>query len=308
MANFFPRFLKRWAATGVIAEPTENQADSVFNFLGNNPPTVELFNAIFQQFDEKDAWLYGQLAEVMKSAGLTPSATDMKLLFKALIEMRRPGMLILDRTVYDVYGNVFVVPANVRWLRYICVGGGGGGGGSYGPNGGGSGGGGGGYSEGLVQVEPGQVIPIGVAAGGAGAPAGNPAGATAGGTTHFGSYGSASGGQPGFAGVNAISPQAGVGGAGYGNYLISGGVAGGLGQFYGTQWNAPSYNTGGGVGGGAGYGASGLSHLSIASAGNPGIFPGGGAGGAGMFSNPAATTTFAGGNGAQGCLTIEWNI
>lgn len=308
MANFFPRFLKRWAATGVIAEPTENQSDTGFSYLGTNPPTVELFNAIIQQLDEKDGWMYGQLAEVMKDSGLTPNATDMKLLLNALAEKQRPGLIVLDKPAYDRYGNTFVVPPNVRWVRYVCIGGGGGGGGSYGPNGGGSGGGGGGYSEGIVPVEPGQVIPIAVGNYGKGAPAGNPSGATAGGTTNFGAFGSATGGQPGFAGVNAISSQGGAPGIGYSDYLAQPGAGGGAGQLYGTPSSATSFNTGGGLGGGAGFGASGYSQISIGSTGNYGIFPGGGGCGAGMFASPSATASFAGGDGSSGCLRIEWNM
>jgi hypothetical protein len=306
MANFFSRFKKRWANSGVIAEPTDIQMDNGFNFLGNNPPSLELFNAIHQLLDEKDNWLYSQLAEVMSSAGVTPSSSDVQGLLKSLRGMAKPGLIILDSAGFAVYGNKFIVPANVYSVRVVCVGGGGGGGGAYGINGAASGGGGGGYAEAICSVTPGQVISIAVGAKGLGAIVNNPIGSTGGGTTSFGNFLSATGGGGGTAGFGFAS-TAGSAGIGYGAFAAPG-VGGGLGQQYQQLGITGSYTTGGGLGGGAGNGVSSMSPLSIGASGNPGVFPGGGGTGGGMPATADSKSSTAGGDGGSGSLRIEWNI
>lgn len=62
MPVWFDRFLKKWANTGQIQDPSDSQANAGFAFLGQAPPTVELFNALLQYNDQKDSWLYGQIA------------------------------------------------------------------------------------------------------------------------------------------------------------------------------------------------------------------------------------------------------
>ncbi len=74
LATAFARFGKRFASGGASAEPTDIQADAGLEFLGTNPPTFGLHNSMFQWLDDKDNWLYRQLAAVMLAGGTTPSS------------------------------------------------------------------------------------------------------------------------------------------------------------------------------------------------------------------------------------------
>ncbi|EHL99395.1 hypothetical protein HMPREF9946_03157 [Acetobacteraceae bacterium AT-5844] len=80
----FERFGERFAAGGTATEPTDTQANAGLAFLGANPPTFGLHNALFQWLDDKDNWLYGQMASVMADAGVTPTASNMGLLLASL--------------------------------------------------------------------------------------------------------------------------------------------------------------------------------------------------------------------------------
>lgn len=288
----FNRFNKRWAATGVIAAPTDNQSDSGFSFLQNNPPTVELFNAIFQQLDDKDNWLYQRLAEVLGAAGMTPTDATQNQLLSALRTLFAPGMLSITSS------QSIIVPAGVTRMHVRLWGGGGGGGGAYSDGGAGSGGAGGGFTEGIFPVTPNASIFVTIGLGGAGAPSSAIYTAQAGGTTSFGSLCSSTGGSGGLggAGVSASGPV--TGGMGFGGTLNLQGWPGGFGQLYSGSF------MGGGVGGSSPFGGS-LSPLSIASDGNVGVFPGGGGcGGGSTGANPAGL--WAGGRGADGLALIEW--
>jgi hypothetical protein len=69
----FTRFNKQWASTGATADPTDSQANAGFAFIGTTPPSLELFNSIIQDLDDKDNWLYGNIASALANAGLTPA-------------------------------------------------------------------------------------------------------------------------------------------------------------------------------------------------------------------------------------------
>src|SRR5689334_22112835 len=69
----FPNFRKVWASQAAIAEPTDTQKASGFQFLGNTPPSFELFNAIQQDNDTKLNWIFYLLERVMTDGGVTPA-------------------------------------------------------------------------------------------------------------------------------------------------------------------------------------------------------------------------------------------
>lgn len=290
----FDRFGKRWAVTGTVTAPTANQADTGFSFLGQTPPSVELFNFIFQALDDKDNWLYLRLSEVLLAAGITPNDATQNQLLTALRTLFAPGMISVTTS------QSIIVPAGVTRMKVRLWGGGGGGGGAFGPLSGGGGGGGGGYTEGIFPVTPNSSIAVVIGTGGLGAPASAIYTAQSGGTTSFGSFCSATGGGPGDGGNGAIALATGNGGSGFGGNINLTGVKGGNGQIYGNSTSNVNA-VGGGVGGGSPFGG-GLSHLSIGASGNNGIFPGGGAGGAGSNNN----TILGGGTGANGFAIIEW--
>lgn len=285
---------RRWAATGVVSEPTTAQADVGFSFLGANPPSVELFNAIFQNLDDKDNWLYTRLQEVMQAGGVSPSEAGTNQLLTALRNIWNIGY------TYYYESGAFIVPQGVTRVKVQCWGGGGGGGGAFGAGGAGTGGGGGGYTAGLCTVTPGQSIYVTVGKGGLGAPAGAIYSAQPGGTTSFGGYMSASGGAAGVGGDRIIASGPVVGGNGFGGQITAAGTVGGYGMlFLGTD---NSYNMGGGIGGSAPFGGS-MAHMSISNNGNHGVFPGGGGSGAGARWTGGG---WGGGNGANGLCVIEW--
>ena len=285
---------RRWAATGTVTEPTTAQADTGFSYLGANPPSVELFNALFQLLDDKDNWLFWRLQEVMQAAGITPASQTPGQLLNAIRAITAPGMDIFTES------RSFVVPTGITRVKARLWGGGGGGGGAIGPNGAGMGGGGGGYAEGIFTVTPGQSIFVTVGKGGAGAPANAIHSAQPGGSSSFGSFCTALGGSPGVGGDRTVGAAVVNGGGAFGANIIIAGTPGGNGQAYGGP--GPNYPMGGGVGGSSPFGGS-NSHLSIGAGGTWGIFPGGGACGAGSTTVSGA---FPGGTGANGFAIVEW--
>lgn len=293
MSNFWARFNKRWSATGTTAEPTDLQQDTGFSYLGANAPSVELFNALFQNLDEKDNWLYARIVEVLAAGGITPSEATPAQLLPALRALFQPGFAAFGTS------QSFIIPAGVTRVKVRAWGGGGGGGGSYGPISAGSGGGGGGYTEGIHTVSPGASVFITVGAGGAGSASLSVNSAAAGGTSSFGSFCSASGGGPGTGGTNVISATGSTAGMGTGGTLNLGGSGGGFGQRYVGD------ATGGGQGGHSPFGG-GISTLSIGGAGNGGLYPGGGATGGGMRAGAGGADSFQGGRGADGLVIVEW--
>jgi hypothetical protein len=174
---------------------------------------------------------------------------------------------------YTGSGN-FVVPIGSASVRVrLCGGGGGGGAGA--PQLGGAGGGAGGYAEGIVAVQPGQVIPVIVGTGG---DAGVAAGASAGqgGLSSFGTTISATGG---FGGVSAATYAAG---------------------------GAPGYGQGGAINLLGGNGSDGNGGTAIfAGNGGASYFGGGGRAAAGGGTSPQAGA--APGSGGGGCYGIAQN-
>ncbi|ALH46228.1 putative tail collar protein [Pseudomonas phage POR1] len=57
----FDRFKKRWASSGQLETPTDNQSNLGFAFLGDEPPSDGLHNQMFQWLDEKDNYLFAQI-------------------------------------------------------------------------------------------------------------------------------------------------------------------------------------------------------------------------------------------------------
>lgn len=185
--------------------------------------------------------------------------------------------------------GAFTVPAGISQVEVEVWGGGAG---SYAslsttPSGGGSGGG---YArKRVIGLAPGQTIIVTVGAGGVG---GTVAGgvATSGGTSSFGSYVSATGGSLNSLATSA-SPQNGAtpGGSGVGGDVNLSGSAG----------QAAVLNQGG-LGGAAPMGGT-QNSGTIAI---PGVYPGGGAAGAGTGAN--SNTPFPGAAGANGLVVVRW--
>lgn len=85
MSSWWDRFKQRWAKDGVVNDPTLAQANAGWNYIGQAPPTVEQFNSVMQWWDDKDNWLYGQIDEVIKNAGMTSTETPVTTLRDALL-------------------------------------------------------------------------------------------------------------------------------------------------------------------------------------------------------------------------------
>jgi hypothetical protein len=84
MPSWFDRFGQEWASVGLTDDPTNAQADAGWAFIGQAPPTVEQFNSMFQWSDDKDNWLYGQIANVITSENMLPDPTDLTQLLRAI--------------------------------------------------------------------------------------------------------------------------------------------------------------------------------------------------------------------------------
>jgi len=75
----FDRFKKRWASSGQLETPTDNESNLGFAFLGDEPPSDGLHNQMFQWLDEKDNYLFAQmdsLVQAVLKGPLTPTNTD----------------------------------------------------------------------------------------------------------------------------------------------------------------------------------------------------------------------------------------
>ncbi|MEE2979350.1 MAG: hypothetical protein VYB88_17950 [Pseudomonadota bacterium] len=191
----------------------------------------------------------------------------------------------------------FVVPANVTKLKYRAVGAGGGGGASIAASSAAGGAGSGSYSEGILQVTPGQTISFTVGAGGAQGTSGS--GGLGGTTTITGTGISVScpGGSPsGVISATGVGAQGGggvlptVSGANVAPYLSASGVPGQIGVYGGGSGyfggnGAPSVFGGGGLGNSGYPGGSGTAY---------------GAGGAGGANNNFGQP------GSGGIVIFEW--
>lgn len=80
----FDRFGKVWSSNGLLDDPTDAEANQGWLYIGQAPPSVEQFNSTHRWWDEKDNWLYGQIANVILDAQLTPIASDLTTLLQAL--------------------------------------------------------------------------------------------------------------------------------------------------------------------------------------------------------------------------------
>lgn len=81
----FSRFNQRWAANGGIDPITDNNANIGLGFLGDDPPTVELHNQMFQWLDEKDNYLFTQVKNaIVDRLGQVPTESDLTTLAKAV--------------------------------------------------------------------------------------------------------------------------------------------------------------------------------------------------------------------------------
>lgn len=80
----FDRFGRKWASAGAVSPPSAGQYDQGFSYLGNTPPSVELFNAMFQERDEQIDWLWQQLRQVLLRGGITPAPTPATQLSDAM--------------------------------------------------------------------------------------------------------------------------------------------------------------------------------------------------------------------------------
>jgi hypothetical protein len=182
----------------------------------------------------------------------------------------------------------FVVPSCINQVEVEVWGGGSGSFASVSamPSGGGSGGG---YARKLITgLVPGQIIPVVIGAGGAFGTTTGAAGA--GGTSSFGSLVSASGGQ--------LNQYATLANPGNGATPPGVGVNGDV-NFWGSAGQAAISPNQGGMGGAAPMGGT----QNSGGQGNSGLFPGGGASGAGTGTNNA--TPYNGGAGASGLVVVR---
>lgn len=89
MPSWWDRFGAEWASSGLTDDPTNAQADAGWAFIGQAPPTVEQFNSMFQWSDDKDNWLYGQIANCIIGSGAQPSSSDLMQLWNAIKSLQR---------------------------------------------------------------------------------------------------------------------------------------------------------------------------------------------------------------------------
>ena len=188
---------------------------------------------------------------------------------------------------FGASGN-FVVPSGVTRVEVELWGGGSGSFASTSSAASGGGSGGGYARKRIAGLTPGQVIPVVVGGGGAAGTTSTAPGP--GGTSSFGPFVSATGGMLNGS-ANIANPQNGAipGGTGVGGDVNLMGSSGGIG-----------FLSMGGLGGGAAIGGMQTS----GSTGNSGVFPGGGASGAGTGAN--GNTPYSGGPGASGLVVVRW--
>lgn len=89
MPSWWDRFGQEWAKQGLVDDPTIAQSDAGWAFIGQAPPTVEQFNSMFQWSDDKDNWLYGQVANCIIGSGSVPASNDLMQLWNAIKSLQR---------------------------------------------------------------------------------------------------------------------------------------------------------------------------------------------------------------------------
>jgi len=275
MATGYTRFSKTWSNTGTSTDPSDAQANAGFAFLGATPPSVELFNSLMKWDDQKDNWLYGQIAAAIIGAGGTVTEANLNALRDAILSLKN-----LSGSKYYAATGTFTqgvdCPTSITRVQVHVWGGGGGAAG--GTNGSG---GGGGYSMGYITLTTSQVLTVTVGIGGTISPA------IAGGTTTVGTI-TATGGGAGNSGAGA----SGVGSGGLVNLL------GQIGQDLDAVATYVNGALGVAIGGNSPYGGFGGS-VNAAGAVAAATAPGGGGG-----SN-SATGGYAGA-GAVGGALFRW--
>lgn len=286
--SFFSRFGQRWANLGTSIFPTNDQSNAGLAFLGDAAPPLELHNAIFQQLDDKDNFIFTQLNNLATGTGIAPfTENGGSLQFTQMVATVGKRLLFASTTPGT---TSFTVPAGVTSLYGICIAGGGGGSNCIansasqaGNSISGGSGGAGGMACRFFGVYGGQVVPIVIGPGG-------PA-QMMGGSSSVANLFSATGGQGSSFGSANTSPR-GMGGTATGgdwNFPGNPGMDGQAGTLY-------HIGTNGGAGpfGGAGAGAE--------RGGLPGTGPGSGGGGA--YDSQNTATNYAGGNGANGAVYL----
>lgn len=211
----------------------------------------------------------------------------------ACVQFNKPRFVLAD---FATPGTTYwTVPAGVHQLEVWMVGGGGGGGAS-GAIGGGAGGGAGGYGWMIININPGDVFPITIGAGGAPSGSGTTQAQT-GGSSSFGSFLTCYGGTGGMGG-DVGSGTENAGGMG-GLVLAAQGInaAGFQGQ-WGNDGSMEN-KAGTGVGGSSLFGPGGRASTT-AGAGIPGGF---GAGGGGCYGGNGY-----GGTGGPGFCMIRYFV
>ena len=226
---------------------------------------------------------YGQIAVTAANISTLPTAPFLTWKLPHLVPGFGSGVQALTTS------GTYTVPAGISQVEVEVWGAGAGSFASTSTVASGGGAGGGYARKRVTGLTPGQAIPVTIGLGGAG---GTTAGvsAGAGGSSSFGTYVSATGG-----GLNATAsvsnPQNGAtpGGIGIGGDLN---LMGSSGQ--------SAFMSAAGVGGAAPLGGM----QSSGSVGVAGVFPGGGAGGAGTGAN--GTTPYNGAAGANGLVVVRW--
>lgn len=106
MPSWWDRFGEEWASSGLTDDPTFAQGDAGWAFIGQAPPTVEQFNSMFQWSDNKDNWLYGQIANCIIGSGVEPASNDLMQLWNAIKSLQR-RKLAQDTAFYvdSINGN-----------------------------------------------------------------------------------------------------------------------------------------------------------------------------------------------------------
>lgn len=103
MPSWWDRFGEEWARLGLHDDPSQAQGDAGFAFIGQAPPTVELFNSMFQWNDNKDNWLYGQIGNVIRSENMIPDPDDLTQLLEAITKKLK--VLLTSGTTFYVDAN-----------------------------------------------------------------------------------------------------------------------------------------------------------------------------------------------------------
>lgn len=110
----FDRFGKRWASSGPVTPASDQQAALGWDYIGSDPPTVQQFNAVQQQLDEKDNWLFGQLAAIILASGMTPAETPNSQVLDALrLLFPSADLAYLYDSIHQVVAATGLTPDNV---------------------------------------------------------------------------------------------------------------------------------------------------------------------------------------------------